>query len=104
MASPSPSAGHRFTYEFSPARIGRLQSFKETISADLQELGYDGKRDHGESIAAPFYPAHSLPVNADQFGETLLGHARLDACFADIPANSAEHFTFGHVLMRNTDG
>jgi hypothetical protein len=33
MVSPGPPAGHRFTYEFSPARIGRLQPFKQTIAA-----------------------------------------------------------------------
>jgi hypothetical protein len=92
-------AGERLLHQLRPFRIWLAQPFKQAVGTDLEELFDAGKSWRKTGITPTFNSAHGLPMHANKFSETLLGHAGLQARLANVLPDAAHHLTVCHALM-----
>ena len=77
-------------------RVRRLDSFQQTIRGDFEVLGNSGEAGHGKRIPAAFDAADGLPVNANQFRQTLLRQTRTEARVLNVLANTTKDLAVVH--------
>lgn len=85
-----------------PLRIQFWQTFKQAVGADLQNLADASERQDGARNFSAFDVADGLPVNAYQFGETLLREISLQTRCPHVLADAPQDLADCHPLFQTT--
>jgi hypothetical protein len=76
--------------------VRRFQTVQQAIRAGFEVLRQSGKRSQSNGVAASLNMANSLPMHADQFGDTFLRHVGFQPGLAYSLADHSQHLLVCH--------